>query len=424
MKRITYKDLQYPREEHYYTKLKPSFDRIKENHAGFEHKIARQEENFFNILSNSVRIDGLDRIGALVTDINSHLDTEFDIDIFLYQSPVSNAMCIPHYSLTDDEKVRKLIILVSQHFFNNLDERERTTILGHELAHLLFGHVKIPANLILQEDLNLSEAGDLKSDVLKWSICCEITCDIFGYVSNNQDKNAFSTAMLKYTTGLHSNTLQHFGDETLVQLVLNQYDDISDSIYEGILSTHPLTPLRLKIIENISETPLVQNYGTEQPEDAVAGMKEEFSAIIDGALDDIYPELTHNGDLKGKEILLDLAIAVALADGKVSKEEMECIGQIISEKERMKKRFKQVKQQVTQNNYAEIASKLVSSSVKRGRSQSLKKKDILNLMRQLIVVAASDSVISKNELQTIHRFGKEFDFTKQDIVLLSKQLGF
>lgn len=424
MKRISYKDLQYDRENFYFTKLQPTFDKIKKEYSGFEHKINNQEETFFSLLSNSVRIDKLEGIRSLIDNINSHMETGFEINIFLYQNPVSNAMCIPHYSLTKDNEVQKLIILVSQHFFNNLSQEEQTTILGHELAHLVFDHVKIPAKLILQEKFNLSDVKDLKSDVLRWSICCEISCDIFGYISNNKNKDVFSSAMLKYTTGLSTNIFQKLGHDTFVNLVLNQFDDISNSIYEGILTTHPLTPLRLKIIENISESELVKNYGTTQSFENIDDMKGEFTNIIDETLVDIYPELIQNNEIKGRDIVLDMALAVALADGSITEDEVKCIGQIIEKEDLLQERYLLIRERLSENSHKEIVDEIIDESVKSVKSKGLRKADIVNIARQLIIVAASDSVISKEELLTIYQFCKEFDISKQEIVLLTKHLGF
>ena len=66
---------------------------------------------------------------------------------------------------------------------NELAPEEVMSILGHELGHLLFGHVHIPAQAILESKFPLADIGGLKSDVLKWLTCCEVSCDIIGLLS-------------------------------------------------------------------------------------------------------------------------------------------------------------------------------------------------------------------------------------------------
>ncbi len=119
-----------------------------------------------------------------------------------------------------------------------------------------------------------------------------------------------------------------------------------------------------------------------------------------------------------------MAIAVSLSDGKVSNREIESIGRILNEPNLLQKRFAQLKNVVNIQNYSNVVNQLVTASIQKSVSQSLKKADIVNIIRQLIVVAASDSIIAKCELETIYQFSKKFNVSKQEIVLLSKQLGF
>jgi len=56
------------------------------------------------------------------------------------------------------------------------------------------------------------------------------------------------------------------------------------------------------------------------------------------------------------------------------------------------------------------------------KMKGIHKKDIVVMLRNLLLVAASDGKIEKTELNTIYTFSKEFGFSKQDLVLLVGQM--
>lgn len=106
--------------------------------------------------------------------------------------------------------------------------------------------IHIPARVILESEFALEDVKDLKSDVLRWMICAEVSCDMTGFLSCECNADAFCLAMFKYTTGLTAQTIQTDNQrDNLINLMLERFRVISESEFDSIITTHPLTPLRL-----------------------------------------------------------------------------------------------------------------------------------------------------------------------------------
>lgn len=423
MKQVTYTDFQYKRETEFFTKVRPAVQHLHDKYKDFSKRTQRQEQLFFTHLSHSIRIDRLDSVSDLVNKLNDHLNTDFRINLFLYGSPLPSALCTPRYTYNEQNNCKELTIIASQHFLNNLSPDEQISILGHELAHLLYGHVHIPAKAILQSKFDMKDIQDLKSNILKWRICAEISCDIFSFLSCKCDPASFSSAMIKFSSGLTDDTIRRLNQDCLLDLVLKQYDDISEALFDSTLTTHPLTPLRLKIINSIKDLNLVSHYGQSVSEKQIKSYKNELNGVIDEAVRNIYPEIITNRNFRGNDILFELCIAVALSDGHIDPQELEAIQRIIQSSCNVTKKYGEMKGLLTVKEPADIIADILRQAVDQVKNQQYIKTDILNMLRHLITVAASDGIVQKCELDTIHDFSKAFGITKQEIVFIINQLG-
>ena len=329
---VTWQDLQYGREKALYAQLRPVLEDLAGKYKAFSEKTYVQEREFFKYLSHAVKIDKLPSVSKLITSINQTLNTDFQLNLFMFQSPVANAMCLPRYGIErrkEEEDTKELVILVSQHFLNELAYPEQLSILGHELGHLLYGHVHIPAKSILESKFELKDVKDIKSNVLRWMICTEVSCDIIGLLTCHRDKAVFFQTMLKYATGLSTPILQDAADY-MFDLVLSQFDELSTSMFDAVLTTHPLTPLRLKIIQSIADTDLINHFGQTIDQQELIAYKKEFDAIIDNEIRQIYPEMIPSPSGQADECLFKLCVAVALADGKITQDEVKAIQKIVT----------------------------------------------------------------------------------------------
>ncbi len=422
MRRISYQDIQYCREGMLYGKLSEEFDKLRERYSDLATKVQQIEENFLELLSHSIKIDRLDHIAALIQRVNRRLQTNFPLNVFLCEFPTSQALCIPRY--VDSRHDRdELTVIVSQHFLNNLCADEQAAILGHELAHMMFGHVEIPANAVLESPFDFGDVQELKAEILKWKTCCEITCDVSAFISCGCDADHFSAAMLKFCTGLSDGVVDSVSKNVLVDLLLQQYDDISQSMLDSVVTTHPLTPLRLKIIRAIEDAPLVKNYGVDLDDDKFRACHDDFNKRIDDLVVSIYPEIISDREFEGDQIVFEMSVAVALADGQLENDELEAIGKITGGERDLKATRRAVAKQLKGESHESLVKRLVTQSVRKTRSQDFVKSDVVKMVRQLIVVASSDGHIQKEELETIFEYSREFDVGKREIAFLAKQMG-
>ncbi len=418
MAKITYQHIQYSREIQYYNKIKPRLQFLLDKNKDFSKKVQIQEKDFFKHLSQAIKIDRLPLVNNLIERLNQNLNTNFKINLFVYHFPVPNALCIPRYT-SFEEKCDQLTIIVSQHFLNDLGMDEQMSILGHELGHLLFGHFHIPTQLILQANLPLADVQDIKVNLLKWKTCAEISCDILGFLSCNCNQTSFSYAMLKFTSGLGQKIIDK-NREDLIQLLLKQYDDISQALFDTSLTTHPLTPLRLKVIDALSKLEIIKYYGADTTQHDLQEYKRKMTELVDDVVRNIYPEIITEQKFKQDEVLLDLSIAVALADGHIDQKEMLAINSIVpSARQNLADSIKEL----GKKGPVQMVNELIDKAVSKIREQKYVKTDILKIIRHMITVAASDGLVRESELLTIYNFSKNFGFTKQELAIIIYQMG-
>ena len=421
---VTWQDLQYGREKALYAQLRPVLEDLAGKYKAFSEKTYVQEREFFKYLSHAVKIDKLPSVSKLITSINQTLNTDFQLNLFMFQSPVANAMCLPRYGIErrkEEEDTKELVILVSQHFLNELTYPEQLSILGHELGHLLYGHVHIPAKTILESKFELKDVKNAKINVLRWMICTEVSCDIIGLLTCHRDKAVFFQTMLKYATGLSTPILQDAADY-MFDLVLSQFDELSTSMFDAVLTTHPLTPLRLKIIQSIADTDLINHFGQTIDQQELIAYKKEFDAIIDNEIRQIYPEMIPSPSGQADECLFKLCVAVALADGKITQDEVKAIQKIVEQKEKFDTSFiDRVKKDKRPIN--EVIEKIVREGVEDVKQCGKSRIEIVGMLRKLLIIAASDGNVDRSELDVIYSFAKEFEISKQELIFLLQQLG-
>jgi uncharacterized tellurite resistance protein B-like protein len=423
MRTITYHDVQYRREQQLYKSLQPVLERLKTT-GSLAQKVQRFEMEFFQLLGHALKIDTLPEMTKLLGHLNGSLKICLKVHLFLLQSPICHAASMPRYGIQSKRDGDEIIVMVSQHFLNELDSAEQLSILGHELAHLLFGHIDVPAKIILKMDTSLGRDQRLKSDVLKWLTCAEVSCDAIGYLSCGRDVDAFSRAMLKYSTGLYSNTMQK-GDlfQHLYRITFQQFDDIYLSMFDPILTTHPLTPLRLKIINCLGKADLINNFGKDLPDETIEDYKRHFNTVIDAEVSKIYPEIIPLQKPMENEMLFNLCVAVALSDGQVTMDEMHAIGRILGTNGSMTKRFENLGTKLKAATASSVTAAIVETAVRQAKEKNYLKPDIVKLLRPMLSIAASDRRIEATELDTIYNFAKNFGITKAEIMVLIGQMG-
>src|SRR6056297_1031561 len=392
MKQIGLSDLIYYQEQNYRDKIKPFLKNSK--YINNQNYMRKHKKSFISLMAHSIKISNLKSISDMIKQINSFFNKNFNIFLFINESELSGAHVFPIYKNKNKDECDKIIIVVSQHFLNNLNRNEQLAILAHEIGHIFLKHHKIPSNKLLNIKDDIENIQDLKSNILKWNISKEISSDILSFIFLKKDFESFSMAILKTCASLSESSIKYLNKDELIDNILNQYSDIVESSCNDLLTTHPLTPLRIKIIKTISESELINNFNQEIPTNKYKKMKDNFNKKIDNIVKKIYPEKIN-------------AISKIIGYDNLSN---------------INDYYKKIKNMNT-DNYSKKINNLVQNSINNTIEYDLSKNDIFHIIRNMIIIAASDNEIEKNEIQTILKFSKRFGIDIYDLKMIAKRTG-
>ena len=413
MRKINYNDLQLDIEKYYQKKINATLKKLKNLYPFVDAPQYKKEHELYTLVSNAIRIDEHYVVRYLTERIRNNLSIDVNISMMLHQSESFKVTCLNKGNDRDD-----ILILVSQHFFNNLNEDEQVFIIGHEIAHFLFGHIRYPINEILSFSFEISEINGLKGDLLSWSIACEITADLVGLVASDFNYKACKTAIIKHFTGLNDSSHSKFNLSPVVDLVLDHYDKLaSDPLFAGEISTHPLMPLRVKIIGAMKKCKLVKCYNEEISKKRFDEYCHEFNKTVNDLIHRIYPEILP-GSIEGIELLKPLSVAVAISDGKFDQKELKAIDRIIGSKNIDEESSMIEYSQLSPEEMAETMNRLINDGVHIALKKQYTKQTIVPIIRRLLVIAASDGIIEKCELDAIYTFAKNFHFSRLELIII------
>ena len=190
------------------------------------------------------------RIFNIVTETKQKLGLEGEYEVFCLNSNSINAFA---YVQPAEEK-NFFIIGITSAALEELEDREIQFILGHELGHFLFEHNRmnylINPNPGSQGVTLLPSMGE--NIFLRWRKKCEISTDRIGLIACGDFENA-ARAMLKTAYGLTGKNLNLDVDSLLQQIdALKEEPQALEVNYRS----HPLMPLRLKVMQMFAASPI------------------------------------------------------------------------------------------------------------------------------------------------------------------------
>ena len=414
MRKITHKDLRLKIEQELFAQIDHA---LKGYDTGNNKPQYKEEQQYYELIKYALEVKEHYAVDAILDRVVTNLGLEnIKLKLFVYQDNRFNVSCFPRKS----NDTTQLQIFVSQHFFNTLNEDEQVGIIGHEIAHYLFDHFKYPAKRLIKYPFRISDIGELKSNLIYYSKVSEITSDIIGLVANDFNYKAYSTALIKFTTGLNDSANSVFSITPLINIVLKQYEEYAnDLFFHNSHTTHPLMPVRVKIINTIAKSNLIKHFGETVSDKDYEHYKIEYDKIINEIIRSIYPELYPlNAEIN--KVLIPLAIAVMLSDGNIDEKEVSVIQTMIRHANMEFPEVTGLLQPSGTIDFKEIQDKLIDDAITKTKQNSFDKKLIIPVIRKLIIVAASDGNIETSELMAIYKYAKEFDISKDDIILLIK----
>lgn len=262
------------------------------------------------------------RIFNIVTETKQKLGLEGEYEVFCLNSNSINAFA---YVQPAEEK-NFFIIGITSEALEELEDLEIQFILGHELGHFLFEHNRmnylINPNPTSQGVTLLPSMGE--NIFLRWRKKCEISTDRIGLIACGDFENA-ARAMLKTAYGLTGKNLNLDVDSLLQQIdALKETPEALEVNYRS----HPLMPLRLKVMQMFAESPIFKQ---------VISGKSDFSKKELKALEDQtdqwvnwikrYPRRPL--DLAAMKLVTAAGLKLIMTESVIMDEEIKVIIQIL-----------------------------------------------------------------------------------------------
>lgn len=263
------------------------------------------------LLADAVRISGslMPRIGGILNIAQDRLMLDAEVEAYVYNDASVQAGCV------SVEGGNGAALLLSSGLINLMSEDELLFVIGHEIGHAIFGHHFYPA----------PEAARDEATRLNWlalNRAAEISSDRIGLVASQSLENAFR-AILKTGTGLGSSELRFDMAAFLDQLRTLQ--EIGGHA-PGIASTHPMLTVRMKSLAWFEMSDVARQLRVT-PRHGVA------LTLVDARIERLMEQAT--GETLGMVRQASIAnaevwafIYLAVADGRLSREEQEAMGRI------------------------------------------------------------------------------------------------
>ena len=414
MMKIGIPDLQLDLEKDLQVKIERKLNALKKENLFSNDSIQSRDRLYYSLLSRALPVSEHYAVKYIIERLDETLGLNVKVSIYLYQSTIFEISCFPRKTHSGEE----LIIFVNQYFFNNLNEDEQVGIIGHEIAHYIFNHFRYPVSELLKFPLDFEYTGGLKVNLVYWAKIKEITSDIIGLVANGFNNKAYSTGLIKHFTGLHDSSQSKLNISPIVNIAISQYDrSVENLFYNDSFSTHPSWYMRVKIINIVTKSKLIKNFGENISNKKYIEYKNEYNKVINEIVRGIYPELFTQDD-SWYELLIPLSMAVILADGDIHRREVKAFKQIIEASgfDKVQHYMDIIFNKDPGISYNKLMSDFVAKSVAFAKKANFSQNSLVPLIRVLLLVAASDERIDLSELECIYSFVEEFGFTREDLV--------
>lgn len=219
----------------------PGFDEVLRKLFGF----FGEKPTRLAFLANAVKVSPTQfpRVHAAWGEVTRTLDAPGDYPVYVTQNPFLNAAA---YGM------ERPFVIVHSELEKTFDDDELRFVLGHELGHVMSGHVLY--NTMLRILLDLAGKGfpivgiaaiPILYGLLEWSRKAELSCDRAGVLSVQAVEPGLST-MLKFAGG--SSDQANLPDFIRQAEEYRETNDLADQVYKvlSILgTTHPFPVIRV-----------------------------------------------------------------------------------------------------------------------------------------------------------------------------------
>ena len=274
------------------------------------------------LLGTSVRLSrGMaPEVHRMADECIETLEMDIPLELYVYSSPQFNAAC---FKPEDGQ----LFVMFSSSLLEAFAGSELKFVIGHEFGHYVYHHHDIPIGYLLKGKQRPDPK--LALDLFAWSRNAEVSADRAGAICA-QDINGIARALFKLASGL-SDKIIHFSLEEFLKQVdemkLEDGEPGQSAPMEDWFSTHPFSPLRVKALKLFHESCLMDQQGTSV-ETLEVGVQGLMSLMEPSYLDSKSGAATAM-----RRCLFAGAIAVSVADGEISDQEVKVFEQFFGQGE-------------------------------------------------------------------------------------------
>lgn len=419
MPSVSFTDLQIGQERRLYPFVEKFSQVAGSNEADhYQQRSLGLKQSYYRMMSHGIRLDGLEYLDKLISTVQGRLNCDYEVSTFLIQSSEPCAFCMPQYGPDRRTHTGHIVIGVSHHFFENLDsDSERLSVLAHEFGHMLFKHSQIlKLTPPIQKKLGLGPED--VGRFLRWSICCEVSCDLCSLAVLGGNPGAAASSLLKFTTGLGRKFAEVGSFESLRNLVERQFEDVSASAHQQELSTHPITSLRIRCLQKASETHLLKSFGRELGVDEIKDAWNELNAAVEQELARVYADLGGKAQLKRlRPAMTYLLAACAVAENHFDDAAREFICEMVDARVRFDGLLPDPLPWKR-----ECAARLGAEAAVAAKRLELTRGEILSVIRTALLICLRDGVMSPVETALLVEFGAKFSIGFDEIDYMSYQL--
>mgnify|MGYP001356500216 CR=1 FL=1 len=413
------KPFKYNREDDYFlgdedfniTPLKKKIDDlIKKKDSDYNRELLAKKMSIYDMTRPALKVNHLSVVQKIINQINTLFDQDkkLDINIYINRKETPEAKATINYTISGQQS--ELIIILTQHFMNELNYNEKLAVIAHEAAHFYYKHTSVPFRKLIKK-FSYSENVEDKifvQNLKKWSVCKEISADLWS-LQLTKSYESTALALIKFTTGILTDT-----DDVLRDLE-NHFSKLKQMHQCEVLKEHPLTLLRVLILKRVSE------YFEEN------GWKADrlkVQEIINDEMSLIYPEIVYDRNVTNIQITFELGMLVGIADGEIDPAEIEYLKQLIHGQQKTIgitelardltcKINDETGLTIEEKTWKHIGDQL-PGIIKRAKA--IEGLHISSIIRNLLTLSASDGEIDSNELRVIYLFAKEYGYSKGDII--------
>jgi hypothetical protein len=246
------------------------------------------------------------------------LRIEAPVETYVYPAPVFNAAAVrPERGL--------LLVMLSSSLLEAFEPDELKFVAGHELAHHLYEHHKIPVGALLGGSMPVS-AG-LALQLFAWQRYAEISCDRAGLACAGGFDPA-ARSLFKLASGLRGGRVRILIDKFVSQVRdLREEADRQTSADAPMradwFATHPFSPLRLRAAELFSQSAIMTPGGP-----SIESLEAEVQELM-ALMDPSYLQERSEPAEAMRRLLFAGAMVIATAKGAPNKRVLDALEQLL-----------------------------------------------------------------------------------------------